>query len=474
MGCRNILIKPSFCRRAAWRGPHEGICFCDCFAVDLRHTGAPNPNPFTTQMAEVVGIGSGRIDMMGGVGDYSGSMVLQVATERATTVRGKIEQGSDFPEGTVKFVSDTFGAFSISLGILRALSATPQALELSAVREHLKSLDAPSWCYYTFGSVAVFFRETGWLCSSSETIVLSVSSTVPFAQGVSSSASIEVATIRALIALSGQQITQLRVAHIAQNAENFVVGAPCGLMDQLASALGSPGKVLPIVCRPDQCEAPVPLPDAVVVVGWPSGVKHSVAASPYLTARTATFMGKKIVEGLLSRKLSHVSELRPSELATVMGKVPESITGAHFTQAYGAVDDGLSKVVPETVYSVRASVTFAVEECFRCGMALSLLKAFGSMPQGGSEYVDALTRIGELMVQTHRGYTAMGLGAEETDVMIDRLLALGPSKGIYGARVSGGGSGGTVAVLCERTALPLVEALGREVTFGEPFPGLIN
>lgn len=425
-------------------------------------------------MAEAVGVGSGRIDMMGGVGDYSGGMVLQVATERASTVRARVEEGALHPEGTAKFVSDTFGEVSLSLALLRAHADKPAAVELPAVRAFLKSAGAPSWTFYTYGSLAVFFRECGWLCGPTQTLVLSVSSTVPFAQGVSSSASIEVATIRAMLALSGRTLSQLRVAHIAQNAENFVVGAPCGLMDQLASALGSPGQVLPIVCRPDACEAPVPLPPTVTVVGWPSGVKHSVAASPYLTARTATFMGKKVVEGLLGRTTAHVSQLRPSELATVLKRVPEVMTGRDFVESHGGVDDSLSAVLPDTTYPVRDSVRFAVEETFRCGVALSLLKALPSIPAGSPEYVDALTRIGELMVMTHRGYTEMGLGAAETDVMIDRLMAVGPERGIYGARVSGGGSGGTVAVLCERTALSLVEALGREVTFGEAFPGLIN
>ena len=57
--------------------------------------------------------------------------------------------------------------------------------------------------------------------------------------------------------------------------------------------------------------------------------------------------------------------------------------------------------------------------------------------------------------------------------MLERLAALGPARGIYGARMSGGGSGGTVAVLLERSALPQLEALARELTFGAPFTGLI-
>ncbi len=219
--------------------------------------------------------------------------------------------------------------------------------------------------FYVYGSLAVFVRETGWLPPTTHELRMSVTSTVPAGQGVSSSASIEVGTLRSVIALSGVQIPSLRVAHIAQAAENYVVGAPCGLMDQLASALGSPGKVLPIVCRPDAVQSLVPLPDGVTVVGWPSGVKHSVAGSPYLDARTATFMAKKMAEKLLNTKVGHITELPPSLLMSVIDQIPESITGAAFLAEFGGVDDPLSNIKADSVYATRASARFPVEENFR-------------------------------------------------------------------------------------------------------------
>lgn len=75
------------------------------------------------------------------------------------------------------------------------------------------------------------------------------------------------------------------------------------------------------------------------------------------------------------------------------------------------------------------------------------------------------------MRQTHRGYSGMGLGCEELDTMVDALSGV---QGVYGARVSGGGSGGTVAILCEESALPAITDLAERLTFGKPFPGLIT
>ena len=79
-----------------------------------------------------------------------------------------------------------------------ASAEKPAALELSAVRAFLVASDAPGWAFYVFGSLAVFFRETGWLPSTTQTLEMTMESTVPPGQGVSSSASVEVATVRAL------------------------------------------------------------------------------------------------------------------------------------------------------------------------------------------------------------------------------------------------------------------------------------
>lgn len=304
--------------------------------------------------------------MMGGVADYSGSMVLEIATHKTTTAIATLTSSGSNDE--VKMTADGFGTVNVTLKPLRdaVAAGTYKDLDLKSIRAFLQSINVPGWVFYVYGSLAVFVRETGWLPATTEGLEFSTSSTVPAAQGVSSSASIEVATIRSLISLTGIEITALKTAHIAQAAENYVVSAPCGLMDQLASALGSPGKVLPILCRPDQCRALAPLPPTVAVVGWPSGVKHSVAASPYLTARTATFMGRRIVEELLGRKVQHIAELSPSVLYSVIDKVPESMTGAEFTAKYGSVDDNLSVIIPDTVYAVRSSAKFPVEESFRC------------------------------------------------------------------------------------------------------------
>jgi len=403
-----------------------------------------------TIAAMTTGIAPGRLDFLGGVADYSGALVLQTPT--LCTTRVTLEP---FAEETVECQAAGRTPYRIPLAPLRALVKT--GAEWMEMRATLADLDAPPWTLYPLGCLLVFARAKGWLPSGG--LRFTVESDVPQSLGVSSSAALEIATLRALAAFAGATFDGNEIAHLGQCAENRIVGAPCGIMDQLASAFGEPGKLLPILCRPDLRREPVSLPDGVCIVGWPSAVKHAVSGSPYGTARTASFMGKRILEEVLGQSLRHTGEAPVALLRDAFGKGGiDFMRGDFFLQRYGGLDDPLSRVAPDREYPVHAATTFAVEENARCESALALLGACTPARRH-----DILPRIGECLYQSHAAYGRMGLGAAETDQMVNAIQGLGAENGFYGARISGGGSGGTVVVLCEREALPAFERLGTEV-----------
>jgi len=386
-------------------------------------------------MAKATGEAPGRLDFLGGVADYSGSLVLEMPlrlTTRVTITETKVLE--------LVFRSPDQQECTLALG------TDPR--------------DAPKWVRYPYGCLWLFSAAHRWQPRGG--LIFEIASKVPPSMGVSSSAALEVATLRALEKLSGKKFAGTELAQLAQRAENEIVGAPCGLMDQLASAHGVRGSLLPILCRPDQLGEPVKLPPGVIAVGWPSGVTHAVSASPYATARAGAFMGKKIIEAGTGRKLKHVTELMPSELRSLSREdLPEHVTGRVFQQRWGGVDDSLSKIELRRRYAVRAAVSFPVEENFRGMRAVELLRGMTA-----ANRAESLTALGELLGQSHAGYSSIGLGSPETDAMVEGVRALGPSKGFYGARVSGGGSGGTVVVLLKSSALPRLKALA--VHLGRP------
>lgn len=383
-------------------------------------------------MARVTGEAPGRLDFMGGVADYSGSLVLEMPLKVTTRVTITETASPEFV-----FVSKAEGRCTLAPG------TDPQ--------------DAPKWVRYPYGCLWLFSAAQRWRPRGG--LKIEVASRVPESMGVSSSAALEVATLRALEKLSGKTFAGTKLARLAQRAENEIVGAPCGLMDQLASAYGVRGALLPILCRPDVLGEPVKLPAGVIAVGWPSGVKHAVSDSPYATARAGAFMGRKLIERGTGRKLGHAAELTPSEVRSLTTEVlPETITGRAFLQRCGGVDDALSKIEPRRKYAVRAAVSFPVEENYRSELAVALLR--GLNPRNKT---DALSALGELLYQSHAGYSSIGLGCPETDEMVEGVRKLGVARGFYGARVSGGGSGGTVVVLLRREALPALRQLARRL-----------
>ncbi len=374
----------------------------------------------------------GRLDFLGGVADYSGSLVLEMPLRLETTVTIQ-----DLPRDAFVFTSRQEAPFETDL--------TPAISDL------------PKWVRYLYGSFLLFCAEHRW--APRQGLSFSVDSRVPLSMGVSSSAALEVATMRALEAFSGKRFKGTGLARLAQRAENDVVGAPCGLMDQLASAYGTRGRLLPILCRPDVLHQSLALPSGVIAVGWPSGVKHAVSDSPYATARAGAFMGKAIVNRTCGRNVTHATELRPGEVrALSLAQLPETILGAEFIRKFGAVDDPLTAIEPGRVYPVRSALLFPVEEHFRVETATALLSGVTR-----SNRQATLGLLGELLHQSHAGYSSIGLGCAETDQMVAGVRGLGPAKGFYGARVSGGGSGGTVVVLLERASLPALGRLARRL-----------
>ena len=106
----------------------------------------------------------------------------------------------------------------------------------------------------------------------------------------------------ALGALGAKLEPPERVALLCQRAENFVVGAPCGVMDQMASALGDDGRLLKLLCQPARVQSPVPIPSHLRFWGIDSGVRHSVGGSDYGTVRAATFMARTVLRRVLAER----------------------------------------------------------------------------------------------------------------------------------------------------------------------------
>jgi L-arabinokinase len=137
---------------------------------------------------------------------------------------------------------------------------------------------------------------------------------------------------------------------------------------------------------------------------------------------------------------------------------------AEFLSRYQGTTDAVSMISPERNYAVRVSTAHPIYENSRVRRFAELLR----------ETSDAgrLEKMGELMYQSHASYAACGLGSAGTDLLVGLVREAGPSKGLFGARITGGGSGGTVAVLCGEGANREIETVAsryEEATGHRPY-----
>ena len=118
---------------------------------------------------------------------------------------------------------------------------------------------------------------------------------MPAGAGISSSAALEVAALRAVQGLLNLDVEPLRLAALAQQAEHRVARAPCGIMDQVTATLGRKDHLLMLRCQPAEVLGHRRLPRDAQVFGIDSGVAHRVAGDQYGRVRVATFMGRAMI-----------------------------------------------------------------------------------------------------------------------------------------------------------------------------------
>lgn len=137
-----------------------------------------------------------------------------------------------------------------------------------------------SWANYAFGVVAKY-RDAGHPVTGFD---VRFESNLPLGAGLSSSAALETATALVIEGMLGLELPQAERALLCQRAEHEWAGVPCGIMDQLAVNAGVAGHALKIDCSTLEI-APAPLPANLSAVVVDSKVKHALADGEYAKRR---------------------------------------------------------------------------------------------------------------------------------------------------------------------------------------------
>ncbi|HTW95170.1 MAG TPA: hypothetical protein VMD30_10275 [Tepidisphaeraceae bacterium] len=400
----------------------------------------------------------GRLDVMGGIADYTGSLVCEATLDCAAAVAVQTRQDRQVHVISLNLKDD-------NSGFAAAFPLQSLAEPIDSQRRDLAAKDN-RWAGYLAGCLAMLHDQKLLDLNHPEFrgVNIAVLSTVPPGAGVSSSAAIEVATMINLCHHFDVTLEPLQLAALCQQVENRVVGAPCGIMDQVSSCLGEAGSLLRMLCQPHTLQPPLKLPQGVCAVGINSRVKHSVAGGAYGRTRCAAFMAHRMIlekmrdmgraagkELLADPMNGYLANLDPDDYKRYFRPdLPETMLGADFLRRYERTIDQATQVRPDEQYPVQHAADHHVLEARRVKNFVSFVQAAHDLPPSPQRR-HLLDKAGHLMYASHISYTrdAM-LGADECDLLVD-LVRRRESRGLYGAKITGGGGGGTVAVLCDQT-----------------------
>jgi galactokinase len=258
------------------------------------------------------------------------------------------------------------------------------------------------WSDYPLG-VAWALRERGIEVPA---FSLALYGDVPLGAGLSSSASVEVASALALLSLTGTALQRDELAKLCQHAENAYVGASSGIMDQFIACNGAEDHALLLDCRSLEFRL-APIPHHVSLVIANTMVKHSIAGGEYGIRRAEVEQGTAI----LHRHRREIALLRDATL------------------------NDLEQWGHEMPPNVLRRCRHVVSENLRTVAAADALEA------------GELKKLGDLMAAAHASYRDdFEASCEEADVMVAVAQGL---PGLIGARLTGGGFGGCTVNLVE-------------------------
>ncbi|MGI5139472.1 MULTISPECIES: galactokinase [unclassified Streptomyces] len=335
-----------------------------------------------------------------------------------------IGEYTDFNEGFVMpFALPHTAVAAVSRrtdGVLRLHSADIGGPVVELRVDELRPLTNTSWAAYPAGVVWVL-REAGHVITGAD---LHLSSTVPTGAGLSSSAALEVVTALAFNDLFGLGLSRPELARLAQRAENDFVGVPCGVMDQMASACSDEGSALHLDCR-DLSIRQIPFDLAaqdLALLVVDTRVKHALGDGAYAERRAGC------EEGARQLGVSHLRDV-----------------------AYEDLDSALARLSDERV---RRYVRHVVSDDHRVDRVVALLDA------------GDVRAIGPVLTEGHVSLRDdLRISCPELDLVVETANA----SGALGARMTGGGFGGSAIVLVEASDTDTITKAIEEAFAGAGF-----
>lgn len=281
--------------------------------------------------------------------------------------------------------------------VASALGGEPVTIPLNVPH----AVSEPKWSNYLRG-VFEGFQQRGHQLPGFDAYIIS---SVPGGAGLSSSAALECCVATLLEGLLDTVIDTKEKALLCQKAEHDFAGVPCGIMDQFASAFGKRDRLILIDCRTGEPEmVPFENPDLTVLIAN-TMVHHELSDGGYAARR------KNTEEGLALIGRDSWREVTPADVEASWDRLGDP------------VNRRARHVVGEIARTLAAAQALSKND---------------------------FEALGPLMAASHDSLRDdFEVSCKELDLMVEIARAIGRSGGVIGARMTGGGFGGSTVTLCE-------------------------
>jgi galactokinase len=334
----------------------------------------------------------GRVNLIGEHIDYSDGFVLPMAIDRYCVIAA-----SPAADGSARINSST--------------ADDEVTILLTKPERHASG---GHWSNYVAGVLAGCCQMPGLRPGGFAAVV---ASDVPIGGGLSSSASLEVATATLVEAITGKSLDPKAKALLCQRAEHDFAGVPCGIMDQFASAMCQADHLMLLDCQSQAIEQ-IPFVDpSVTVLIINSNVKHELAGSEYGERRQQCERAAQVL-GVPSLRSTTLAQLESSR---------DRLSDVEYRRARHAISE-----IARTVEAAKAAKQ--------------------------SDWPS----MGKLMASSHESLRDdYEVSCPELDLLVDFALEIGSPAGVYGSRMTGGGFGGCTVSLVQATK---VDQVARQIS----------
>ena len=389
----------------------------------------------------------GRIDVMGGIASKCGATTLEMPLQEAV-VLGIQERndrqllirsvGIDQQEytPTVNFNLDEFWCN----GRLRSY----REIQRKITRDQGKS-----WAGHVAGIFFILLKEhilDGYDYGANIGII----STVPIKRGVASSAALEAATITALNRIYNIKLDADESVKLCSFAETYIMGRQRNSIEHLSAFWGETAKLLAVHYQPDEIIGTYTLPKGFRIIGINSKIRHNKADERSKMVFASMDIGKHIIinhvkrtENIANPFDGYLCNITPEEFDSTFKKlIPGQVLGHEFLRELKGEKKLRDCIDPEKKYRVRSNVQHMIHENARSQKFIDILL------DKERDAEDRMLEAGEIMYDSDESYSRkLGLKTKETDLLVSLVKERGQRQGLYGAKCTSDGSGGTIAVL---------------------------